>query len=78
MSAASGEFFSSDGSPALPAWLTAALIHPGLTSIVAVHSLKVPEVAEGGSTCSDADGEDLHQGVPQAVELGQAQATCGC
>lgn len=78
MGAASGQFFSADQGAALSTWFATASIDPGLTSVVAVHPFEVSEITEGGSPCSDADGEHLHQGIPQAVELRQAQSASGC
>ena len=69
MGASPGQFVPADGCAASPARVAPTSIDPGLTAIVAVHTLEVAKVTERGATGSDADREHVHESLSQFVEL---------
>ena len=78
MGASAGQFFPADGGAATPTRIASTAIHPGLAAVVAVHALQIPKVAEGGATGADADGENVHESLSQAIQLLQGEFTRWC
>ena len=52
-------------------------VDPGLAAIVAIHPLEIAEITEGGATGSNADGQNIDQGIPQPLQLFELQLPCG-
>ena len=65
MGASAGQFLSLNGRSTAAAGFSSTSVDPGLASIVAIHPLEIAEITEGGATGSNADGENIHQGIPQ-------------
>ena len=69
MGASAGQFLSLNGRSTAAAWFPSTPVNPGLAAVVAIHPLEIAEITEGGATGSDADGENIHQGIPQPLQL---------
>ena len=65
MGASARQFLSLNGRSTAAAGFSSTSVDPGLASIVAIHPLEIAEITEGGATGSNADGENIHQGIPQ-------------
>ena len=77
MGASAGQFLSLNGRSTAAAGFSSTSVNPGLASIVAIHPLEIAEITEGGATGSNADGENIHQGIPQPLQLFELQLPCG-
>ena len=80
MAAAPPQSFAFNRVATNQARLTCAPIDRCLASIVAIHTLEVSKIAEGGASCSDADLENMHEAYAQALELSKPEFTslrCG-
>lgn len=49
-----------------------------MTAVIAVHALEVAKVTERGSTSANADGENVHESLPQVVQLFKVEFSCCC
>ena len=76
MGASPGEFLPSNRSTTTAAGFSATPVHPGLAAVVAIHPLEIAEITEGGATGSNADGENIHQGISQPLQLLEIQLPC--
>ena len=52
-------------------------VDPGLAAVVAIHPLEIAKITEGGATGSNADSENIHQSIPQPLQLCEFQLPCG-
>ena len=77
MGASPGQFLSLNGRSTAAAGFTSTPVDPGLAAVVAIHPLQIPEITEGGSAGSDADGQHIHQGIAQPLQLFELQLPCG-
>lgn len=69
MGAASGKLFAEDRGAAGSTWMPGPSIHPCLASVVAIHSFKITEIAEGGAPGSDTDLKHVHQSLTKHLKL---------
>ena len=77
MAAASPQALALDGIAAAPAGLARAPVDPGLTAVIAIETLEVPEIAEGGAAGADAGLEHLHKALLQLGQTIERQAATG-
>ena len=77
MGASAGQFLSLNGRSTAAAGFPSTPVNPGLAAVVAIHPLEIAEITEGGATGSNADGENIHQGIPQPLQLFELQLPCG-
>ena len=77
MGASAGQFLSLNGRSTAAAGFPSTPVDPGLAAVVAIHPLEIAEITEGGATGSNADGENIHQGIPQFLQLFELQLPCG-
>ena len=77
MGASAGQFLSLNGRSTAAAGFPSTPVDPGLAAVVAIHPLEIAEITEGGATGSNADGENIHQGIPQPLQLFELQLPCG-
>ena len=49
-----------------------------MTAVIAVHALEVAKVTERGSTSANADGENVHESLPQVVQLFKVEFSRCC
>ena len=77
MGASAGQFLSLNGRSTAAAGFPSTPVDPGLAAIVAIHPLEIAEITEGGATGSNADGQNIHQGIPQSLQLFELQLPCG-
>ena len=52
-------------------------IDPGLAAVVAIHPFEIAEITEGGATGSNADAQNIYEGIPQPLQLFELQPPCG-
>ena len=52
-------------------------VDQGLAAVVAIHPLEIAEITEGGATGSNADAQNIHQSIPQPLQLFEFQLPCG-
>ena len=76
MGASAGQLLSLYGRSTAAARFTSTPVDPGLAAVVAIHPLKIAEITEGGAAGSDADGQNIHQGIPQPLKLFELQLPC--
>ena len=69
MGASARQLLSLNGRSTAAAGFSSTPVDPGLAAIVAIHPLEIAEITEGGATGSNADGENIHQGIPQPLSL---------
>lgn len=77
MGASARQLFPLNGRSTAAAGFSSTSVDPGLAAIVAIHPLEIAEITEGGATGSNADGENIHQGIPQPLQLFELQLPCG-
>ena len=77
MGASAREFLSLNGRSTAAAGFPSTPVDPGLAAVVAIHPLEIAEITEGGATGSNADGQNIHQGIPQSLQLFELQLPCG-
>ena len=77
MGASARQLFPLNGRSTAAAGFSSTSVDPGLAAIVAIHPLEIAEITEGGATGSNADGENIHQGIPQFLQLFELQLPCG-
>jgi len=66
-----------NGRSTAAAGFSSTSVDPRLAAVVAIHPLEIAEITEGGATGSNADGENIHQGIPQPLQLFELQLPCG-
>ena len=76
MGASAGQLLPSNWRSTASAGFSSAPVNPGLAAVVAIHPLKIPEITEGCSTGSNADGQNIDQGIPQLLQLVELQLAC--
>ena len=77
MGASSGQFLPLNWRPTAAAGFSSTPIDPGLAAVVAIDPLKIAEITEGCAPGSNADGQNIDQGVAQALQLFDLQLPCG-
>ena len=77
MGASAGQFLSLNGRSTAAAGFPSTPVDPGLAAVVAIHPLEIAEITEGGATGSNADGENIYQGISQPPQLLEIQLPCG-
>ena len=77
MGASAGQFLSLNGRSTAAAGFPSTPVDPGLAAVVAIHPLEIAEITEGGATGSNADGQNIDQGIPQPLQLFELQLPCG-
>ena len=77
MGASARQLFPLNGRSTAAAGFSTTSVDPGLAAIVAIHPLEIAEITEGGATGSNADGENIHQSIPQPLQLFEFQLPCG-
>ena len=77
MGAPARQLLPLNGRSTAAAGFSSTSVDPGLAAIVAIHPLEIAEITEGGATGSNADGENIHQGIPQLLQLFELQLPCG-
>ena len=77
MGASAGQLLPLNGCSTAAAGFSSTSVDPGLASIVAIHPLEIAEITEGGATGSNADGQNIHQGIAQPLQLSELQLPCG-
>ena len=77
MGASAGQFLSLNGRSTAAAGFPSTPVDPGLAAVVAIHPLEIAEITEGGATGSNADGENIYQGISQPLQLLEIQLPCG-
>ncbi len=73
MGASAGQLLPSNWRAAAAAWFSSTPIDPGLPPVIAINAFKIAEIAEGCSTGSNADGQNIDQGIPQLLKLVELQ-----
>ena len=77
MGASARQLLPLNGRSTAAAGFSSTSVDPGLAAVVAIHPLEIAEITEGGATGSNADGENIHQGIPQPLQLFELQLPCG-
>ena len=77
MGASAGQFLSLNGRSTAAAGFPSTPVDPGLAAVVAIHPLEIAEITESGATGSNADGQNIHQGIAQPLQLFELQLPCG-
>ena len=77
MRAAAGQLLPLNWRSTAAARFSSTPVDPGLAAVVAIHPLEIAEITEGGATGSNADGQNIHQGIPQPLQLFELQLPCG-
>ena len=75
MGASAGQLLPSNWRATAAAGFSSTPVNPGLAAVVAIHPLKIPEITEGCSTGSNADGQNIDQGIAQPFQLFEFQLT---
>ena len=76
MGASTGQLFPANWCSTAAAGFPSTPIDPGLPSVIAIDAFKIAEIAEGCSTGSNADGQNIDQGIPQLLQLVELQLAC--
>ena len=77
MGASAGQLLPSNWRSTATARFSSTPVNPGLAAVVAIHPLKIAEITEGCATSSNADGQDIDQGIAQPLQLYELQLPCG-
>ena len=77
MGASAGQFLSLNGRSTAAAGVPSTPVDPGLAAVIAIHPHEIAKVTEGCATGSNADGQNIHQGIPQPFQLFELQLPCG-
>lgn len=73
MGASAGQLLPSNWRSTAAARFSSTPVNPGLAAVVAIHPLKIAEITEGCATSSNADGQDIDQGIAQPLQLCELQ-----
>ena len=73
MGASAGQLLPSNWRSTATARFSSTPVNPGLAAVVAIHPLKIAEITEGCATSSNADGQDIDQGIVQPLQLCELQ-----
>ena len=77
MAAAAAEPGPLYGGAAAPAKFATSPVHPGLAAVIAIETLQVAEIAEGGSAYSDTCAQYFYQRRSQPFKFGTLKAAAG-
>ena len=75
MGASAGQLLPSNWRSTAMARFTSTPVNPGLAAVVAIHPLKIAEITEGCATGTNADGQNIDQGISQPFQLFEVQLT---